>query len=120
MEIRANYRYSRMSPSKVGDVTRMIQGQPASRALETLRAIPRKSARLVEKTLKAGIANAMEFARAHNESVSADALVIKQAVANEGPRLKRWQPKARGSAGRILKRMCHIQIILTDNTSASS
>jgi large subunit ribosomal protein L22 len=41
-------------------------------------------------------------------------LRVKEAVANEGPRLKRWQPKARGSAGPIIKRTAHIQIILTD------
>jgi large subunit ribosomal protein L22 len=114
MEIKAVYKYSRMSPSKVGDVTRLIQGMPASRALDMLRAIPRKSARLVEKTLKAGIANAMEYGRQHNATVAPDALRVKLAVANEGPRLKRFQPKARGSAGRILKRLSHIQIILTD------
>ena len=45
-----------MSPSKVGEVTRLIQGLSASNALEVLRVIPRKSARLIEKTLKSAIA----------------------------------------------------------------
>lgn len=98
-----------MSPAKVGQVTRLIQGLSASRALELLRFIPRKSARLVEKTLKSAIANATNNAR-----VAADTLRVKEAVANEGPRLKRWQPKARGSAGPILKRTSHIRIVLTD------
>ena len=98
-----------MSPSKVGEVTRMIQGQSASRALEVLRFVPRKSARLIEKTLKSAIANAT-----NNAKLAPDALTVKQAVANEGPRLKRWQPKARGSAGPILKRTSHIRIVLTD------
>jgi large subunit ribosomal protein L22 len=109
MEVKAVTKYSRMSPSKVGEVTRLIQGLSASRALEVLRYIPRKSARLVEKTLKSAIANAT-----NNASLAAESLRVKQAVANEGPRLKRWQPKARGSAGAIIKRTSHVQIVLTD------
>ncbi len=109
MEVRATTKYSRMSPAKVGLVTRLIQGKSASEALELLKVIPRKSARLIEKTLKSAIANAT-----NNSKLAAEALTVKEAVANEGPRLKRWQPKARGSAGPILKRTCHIQVTLTD------
>lgn len=109
MDVRAVTKYNRMSPAKVGEVTAMIQGKSAAAALEVLAAVPRKSARLVEKTLKSAIANAT-----NNNKLDAKALVVKEAVANEGPRLKRWQPKARGSAGPILKRTSHIQIIVTD------
>jgi large subunit ribosomal protein L22 len=98
-----------MSPQKVGEVTRLIQGLSASRALEVLQFIPRKSARMIEKTLKSAIANAT-----NNNKLTADSLRVKEAVANEGPRLKRYQPKARGSAGPIIKRTSHIQIVLTD------
>jgi large subunit ribosomal protein L22 len=98
-----------MSPQKVGEVTRLIQGLSASRALEVLQVMPRKSARLIEKTLKSAIANAT-----NNAKLAADSLTVKLAVANEGPRLKRWQPKARGSAGPIVKRTTHIHIVLTD------
>jgi large subunit ribosomal protein L22 len=94
MEVRATTKYARMSPYKVGEVTRLIQGLSASNALEVLRAIPRKSARMIEKTLKSAIANAT-----NNASLAADALTVKEAVANEGPRLKR---------------STHIQIVLTD------
>lgn len=109
MEVRATTKYSRMSPAKVGQVTRLIQGLPAARALDVLRAVPRKSARLVEKTLKSAIANAT-----NNAKLDAGTLRVKEAVANEAPRLKRWQPKARGSAGPIIKRMSHIRIVVTD------
>src|SRR5437867_933233 len=109
MEVRATTKYARMSPAKVGQVTRLIQGLSASRALEVLQVIPRKSARLIERTLKSAIANAT-----NNAGLAADALRVKEAVANEGPRLKRFQPKARGSAGPIIKRTCHIQVIVTD------
>lgn len=109
MEVQAIYKHARMSPRKVLEVTRQIQGKSASHALELLRAIPRKSARLVEKTLKSAIANAT-----NNAKLGAESLQVKTAVANEGARLKRWQPKARGSAGPVLKRMSHIRIVLTD------
>ncbi len=109
MEVQAIAKYQRMSPSKVGQVTRLIQGHKVSRAFDILHAVPRKSARLIEKTLKSAVANAT-----NNANLSEDSLLVKQAVANEGPRLKRWQPKARGSAGRILKRTSHIHIVLTD------
>jgi len=87
----------------------LIQGKSASEALELLKFIPRKSARMIEKTLKSAIANAT-----NNNKLAADVLRVKEAVANEGPRLKRFQPKARGSAGPIIKRTCHIQVIVTD------
>ncbi len=109
MEVRAITKYQKMSPAKVGQIARLIRGQSASAALDTLKVIPRKSARLIEKTLKSAIANAT-----NNAKLSPEALVVKEAVANEAPRLKRWQPKARGSAGPIVKRTSHIQVILTD------
>ncbi len=109
MEVEATTKHVRMSPQKVGEVTREIQGLSASAALEVLRVIPRKSARLVEKTLKSAIANAT-----NNAKLAADALRVKEAAANTAARIKRWQPKARGSAGPIIKRTSHIRIVLTD------
>ena len=109
MDVEATTKHVKMSPSKVSEVTREIQGLSASRALELLQFIPRKSARLVEKTLKSAIANAT-----NNASLSAESLRVKTAVANEAVRIKRWQPRARGSAGPMLRRMSHIRIVLTD------
>ena len=109
MEVKAITKYQRMSPAKVGPVARLITGKSASEALSVLQAMPNKSARLIEKTLKSAIANAT-----NNAKLAADALVVKSAVANEGPKMKRWQPKARGSAGPILKRMSNIEVVLTD------
>lgn len=109
MEVKAITKYQRMSPAKVGPVARLIKGQPVARALDTLRALPKKSARLIEKTLQSAIANAT-----NNAKLKLEELTVKTAVANEGPRMKRWQPKARGSAGPIIKRMCHIEVVVTD------
>ena len=109
MDVEATTKYVRMSPQKVGEVTRQIQGLNAARALDVLRFIPRKSARLVEKTLKSAIANAT-----NNAQLASESLRVKEAAANTAARLKRWQPKARGSAGPIIKRTSHIRIVLTD------
>jgi large subunit ribosomal protein L22 len=112
MEVTSIYRNFRMSAQKVREVVRQIQGLPALRAQTVLEFVPRKSARAVAKTLKSAIANAE-----HNHSLNPEALTIKLAVAETGPTLKRMTPKARGSAGPILKRSCHIRIVLTDSAA---
>lgn len=107
MEMKASTKYARMSAKKVREVARQIQGRGAVQALQMLRFIPRKSARLLAKTLKSAIANAE-----NNNNMSSDDLIIKEAVANDGPAFKRSQPAPRGSAHPIRKRTTHIDIIL--------
>jgi len=109
MQIKAIYRGARISAFKCREVTREIQGLPVAAALDVLTFTARKAARLVEKTLKSAIANAE-----NNNRLRADKLVVQEAVVGEGPTFKRFQPKARGSAGPIRKRTSHIRIILTD------
>lgn len=110
MEIRALTKYSRISPKKTREITRVIQGKNAVEAVELLKFIPRKAARLVSKTLKSAIANAE-----NNANLVADSLIVKSALVNEGPSLKRFRPTARGSAHPYKKRMSHIQIVLSDS-----
>jgi len=109
MQISSIYRGARISAFKCREVTREIQGKPVAAALDILTFTPRKAARLVEKTLKSAIANAE-----NNNNLRADRLVVQEAVVGEGPTFKRFQPKARGSAGPIRKRTSNIRIILTD------
>ncbi|MBU6402000.1 MAG: 50S ribosomal protein L22 [Verrucomicrobia bacterium] len=109
MEVRAVSRYLRMSPQKMREVTRQIQGLNALQAQAVLAVVPRKSARLVAKTLKSALANAE-----NNKGLKPEGLRVKQAAAQSGPTIKRFVPKARGSAGPILKRCCHVSIILSD------
>ena len=99
-----------MSPQKMREVVRQIQGLNAVQASAVLAVIPRKSARLVAKTLKSAIANAE-----NNNKAKPETLRVKLAVAGTATIMKRFRPKARGSAGPILKRSCHIKIVLTDN-----
>jgi large subunit ribosomal protein L22 len=109
MQVRSTYRLARISAFKAREVTREIQGLPASDALDLLRFVPKKAAGLVRKTLASAIANAE-----NNNNLNVSNLVVQEAVVGEGPTSKRFQPKARGSAGPIRKRTSHIRIILTD------
>jgi large subunit ribosomal protein L22 len=114
MQILSTYKYAHISAFKAREVTRAIQGLPAASALDILAFSPKKAAVLVAKTLKSAIANAE-----NNANLRADTLVVKEAMVGEGPTAKRFQPKARGSAGPILKRSSHIRIVLTDEIEIS-
>lgn len=109
MQIKSIHRGARISAFKAREVTREIQGLPVAAALDILAFTPRKAAVLISKTLKSAVANAE-----NNNNLRADRLVVKEATVGEGPTFKRFQPKARGSAGPIRKRTSHIRIILTD------
>src|SRR6476620_9707069 len=109
MEVRSIYRYAKISAFKVREVTRAIQGLPVSAALDIVAFSPKKAAGLIGKTLKSAVANAE-----NNANLKVDTLVVKEAVAGEGPTLKRIMARARGSASGILKRTSHIRIVLTD------
>ena len=114
MEVQALTRYARMSPKKVREVVRTIQGRKANDAVDLLTLIPRKSARLIVKTLKSAIANAE-----NNNNLSADSLVVKSALVENGPVLKRFKAGARGTAMPRRKKMSHIRIILSDGNTNS-
>ena len=109
MEVQALMRYAHMSPKKVREVARTIQGRPAPEAVEYLALIPRKSARLLAKTLRSAIANAE-----NNANLSADSLIVKSAIVENGPVLKRFKAGARGTAMPRRKKMSHLRIVLSD------
>lgn len=110
MEVKAITKFARISPSKARDLARRVQGLPVEKALEITQFSARKAAKLIGKTMKSAIANAE-----NNEDLSVENLRVKEAVIDEGPRLKRFWPRARGSVSRIKKRMCHIKVVLTDD-----
>lgn len=113
MQVQALTKFVRMSPKKVREVTREIQGRPASEALELLRFVPRKSARLVHKTLKSAVANAE-----NNNNLASDSLVIERAVVEQAPTYPRWRAGARGMVKPIRKKNCHIRIVLSEKEVA--
>ncbi len=112
MEIQALTRNVRMSPRKVREVANEIQGRSVPEALDLLALIPRKSARLLAKTLKSAVANAE-----NNNSLAASSLTVSRALVGPGPVLKRFKAGARGSAKPRVKRMSHLRIVLTDGKS---
>lgn len=109
MEVKSIYRYAKISAFKVREVTREIQGLPVAAALDIVAYSPKKAATLVNKTLKSAVANAE-----NNANLKVDTLVVKEAIAGEGPTMKRMMARARGSGSQILKRTSHIRIVLTD------
>jgi large subunit ribosomal protein L22 len=107
MEVKSTTKYVRLSPKKARDVAREIQGLPVSSALDILTFTPKKAAQLICKTLKTAIADAE-----HNFSLDTSTLVVKEAVIGIGPAIKRFKPRAKGSAGAIRKPTSHIFITL--------
>lgn len=105
-----------MSAQKMREVVRQIQGLPAEQAQAVLAVVPRKSARVLAKTLKSARGNAEDL-KEHKEeyrNLNIEKLWVKSAVAGQATTMKRFTPKARGSAGPILKRNCHVKIVLSD------
>ena len=109
MQVQAVTKNINMSAQKMREVVRQIQGLPATQAQAVLAVVPRKSAYWVSKTLKSAIANAE-----NNNKAKVEKLMVREAVAQTGITYKRVTPKARGSAGPILKRHCHVKIVLSD------
>ena len=109
MDVQAITKYARMSHQKVSEITRQIQGLSVARALDVLQFTPRKSARIVLKTLRSAIANAE-----NNANLAADTLVVKEAVVGTGPMFKRWKASARGMAAPRLRRTCHVKIVVAE------
>lgn len=109
MQVHAIMKNVPMSAQKMREMVRQIQGLPALQAQAVLKVVPRKSARFVAKTLDSAIANAE-----NNNKVKPEMLRVKEAVAGTATSMKRFTPKARGSAGPIIKRRCHIKITVSD------
>ena len=98
-----------MSPVKARGIADAIRGQSVGDALRITGFHASKAAAQIGKTLKSAVANA-----AGNEGVPAERLIVKEAFVDGGPVLKRFRPRARGSASAIRKRTTHITVVLTD------
>jgi large subunit ribosomal protein L22 len=105
---RAVAKYIRISPYKVREVLDLIRGQHVQRATEILRFTERDAAFTVGKVLASAIANAE-----NNDGIDGEELYVSACYADEGVTIKRFRPRARGRAGRIRKRTCHITVIVS-------
>ena len=107
MQVSATARYIRHSTRKTRLVTRAIVGRPVAEAEALLRFMPQPVARDVAKVLKSATANAE-----NNHDLAADDLIVAAAIADEGPTVKRWRPRAQGRAFPIHKPMTHITVVV--------
>jgi large subunit ribosomal protein L22 len=113
MDVRAKAKYIRMSPRKVRLVLDVIRKMPVEDALGQLTHIGKKAAEPIAKLLNSAIANAE-----NNFNLKKSNLFIKEIKAGEGPKLKRWMPRAFGRATAIRKRTSHIDIVLGEITDS--
>jgi len=109
----ATSKFVRLSPTKVRDLATKVRGLTVAEALKVVDINSRKGAFHLAKVLKSAIANAE-----NNDKLSVDDLKVKEAVVDNGPMQKRYWSRARGAVSQILKRTCHITVVLTDGESA--
>jgi len=109
MEVRAVTKYVHVSPHKARLVADLVRGQSVTAALTTLKFMPKKSGRLINKTLRSALANA-----GNTREMDVDNLFVKTILVDDGPRLKRWRPRSMGRATRIVKRTSHITVVLDE------
>jgi len=109
MEVRAKLRFARMGPRKARLVADLIRGKKSEEALNILTFTKKAAAKIIIKLLKSAIANATQ-----KKTVDIDRLYIKKIAVDQGPTMKRFQPRALGRATMIRKRTSHITIVLDE------
>ena len=110
MEVSAKLRFARLSPRKARLVADQIRGLRVERADEVLTFNRKRAASVIKKVLNSAIANAE-----HNEGADIDELRVRSVCVDQGPVHKRFRPRARGRATRILKPTSHITLTVADD-----
>ena len=114
MEFRAQVRFTRVSPQKARLVLNLIKGKRVEDALNILIFTKKRVAATVEKLLRSALENANYLSSEKGIDVDVDKLYVKDAVANDGPRMKRIRPAPMGRAFRYVRRIAHIEIVLAE------
>lgn len=109
MPYEAKHRFARMSAKKIRPVADVVRGLPVDLALESLRYMPQRGAKLLAKVLRSAQANAEEQGVRHPEQ-----LLVRQVRIDDGPSFKRLRPRCRGMAHVIIRRMSHIWVKLEE------
>lgn len=109
MEAKAIAKYVRVSPRKAGQICSLVRGKDVNEALAILKFTPRGAAADIAKVVKSAKANAE-----NNHEMNAENLYIASIVANQGPTIKRFMPRAKGRATMIRKRTSHIEVVLKE------
>lgn len=105
----AKLKNARISPQKVRLVADQIRGMPVDNAINLLTFSNKKAAKIIKKVLESAIANAE-----HNDAADVDELRISEIIVDEATTMKRWRPRARGRANKILKRMSHLTVAVSE------
>jgi large subunit ribosomal protein L22 len=114
MEFRAQVRFTRVSPQKARLVLELIKGRRVEDALNILIFTKKRVAATVEKLLRSALENANYLSSEKGLDIDVDKLYVKNAVANDGPRMKRIRPAPMGRAFRYVRRIAHIEIVLAE------
>jgi large subunit ribosomal protein L22 len=101
-------RFVRITPQKARRVADLVRGVPVDQAVATLQFAPQAAAENFLKLVESAVANAET-----TEGLDAADLVVSQVMVDEGPTMKRWRPRAKGAANRILKRTSHLTVVVT-------
>ena len=108
-EARAIAKYIRISPRKVREVVDLIRGKDVREALAILKYTPRRASVPVAKVVQSAAANAE-----HNYEMNKDSLYVAECYVDQGPTIKRFQPRAMGRADLLRKRTSHITVVLKE------
>jgi large subunit ribosomal protein L22 len=116
MEAKATAKYVRVSPRKIRQLVASVKGRNVGQALDLLDYTPRPVAKTVSKLIRSAVSNAVNM----EGRIDVDDLYIKRLVVGDGPRLKRWVPRARGRATPIIKRTSHITVVVAEKEGAAA
>ena len=113
---RAVTRFLIVSPYKIRPVANLVRRKPYTEAVSLLESMPHKGARLIRKTVVSAASNALN----RDKQLEEDMLYIKEIKIDEGPRMKRVWFRGRGRADMLLRRMCHITVIVDQVVTAET
>jgi large subunit ribosomal protein L22 len=112
MEFKAHHRFADMSVRKLRPFAQLIRGRPVDEALELLRYLPNRGARLLEAVVKSAVGNAEDHRENRGLTFDIEDLIVGESRIDGGPMLKRIMPRARGTAYPIKRRYSHIHVTL--------
>lgn len=110
----AHAKFLRIAPSKVRRVADQVRRLPYGEAMALLEALPHKGARFLRKVIHSAASNALY----QNKKLDEGMLYIRELQVNDGARMKRVWPRARGRADRLVKRTCHISVVVDEIAEA--
>lgn len=111
MSVSATLRYARISAQKARLVADMVRGMPVEKAVDQLAFSTKKGAAIIKKLLESAIANAE-----NNDGLDVDELALKTIFVDEAPSFARFKSRAKGRANHIVKRNCHITVVVATKT----